>query len=159
MTDTAATASTAATAAPAYRVVVNDEEQYSVWPDHRENPPGWHDAGKTASKEECLAYIEEVWTDMRPRSVREAASGAASGAASEATPLVRLIAEILETDPAEIDDETGPGRSADWTSLRHIQLVTALEHTFGISLSQAEIRGMTSVAAIRETLRGKNAVV
>lgn len=146
---------TAATAAPAYRVVVNDEEQYSVWPDHKENPPGWHDAGKTASKEECLAYIEEVWTDMRPRSVREAVSEATS----DATPLVRLIAEILETDPAQIDDETGPGRSADWTSLRHIQLVTALEHTFGISLSQAEIRGMTSVAAIRETLRAKNAVV
>jgi MbtH protein len=144
MTDTAATAD------PAYRVVVNDEEQYSIWPDHKNNPPGWHDAGKTASREECLAYIEEVWTDMRPRSVREAAS--------DATPLVRLIAEVLETDPAEIDDEAGPGRSGAWTSLRHIQLVTALEHTFDISLSRAEIRGLTSVAAIRKTLRAKNAL-
>ncbi|GLZ31994.1 hypothetical protein Lesp02_41820 [Lentzea sp. NBRC 105346] len=145
MTDTAATAD------PAYRVVVNDEEQYSIWPDHKENPPGWHDAGKTASKQECLAYIEEVWTDMRPRSVREAGS--------DATPLVRLIAEVLQTDPALIDDDSGPGRSGMWTSLKHVQLVTTLEHTFGISLSQAEIRGMNSVAAIRDTLRAKNALV
>jgi len=144
MTDTAATSD------PAYRVVVNDEEQYSIWPDHKENPPGWNDAGKTASKQECLTYIEEVWTDMRPRSVREAAS--------DATPLVRLIAEVLETDPANIDDEAGPGRFGVWTSLKHVQLVAALEHTFGISLSHAEIRGLTSVAAIRETLRAKNAL-
>jgi MbtH protein len=54
------------------KVVVNDEEQYSVWPVARENPSGWRDAGKTGTKAECLAYIEQVWTDMRPRSLREA---------------------------------------------------------------------------------------
>ena len=53
------------------KVVVNDEDQYSVWPVARANPPGWCDAGKTGSKAECLAYIEQVWTDMRPRSLRE----------------------------------------------------------------------------------------
>jgi len=53
------------------KVVVNDEEQYSVWPVARENPPGWRDAGKTGTKAECLGYIEQVWTDMRPRSLRE----------------------------------------------------------------------------------------
>ena len=53
-----------------YKVVVNHEEQYSIWPADRENAPGWRDAGKTATKAECLAYIEEVWTDMRPLSVR-----------------------------------------------------------------------------------------
>jgi MbtH protein len=55
----------------AYKVVVNHEEQYSIWPDGRENPPGWRDAGKAGSKAECLAYINEVWTDMRPLSLRQ----------------------------------------------------------------------------------------
>lgn len=53
------------------KVVVNHEEQYSLWPSYRENPPGWRDAGKSGSKEECLAYIKEVWTDMRPLSLRQ----------------------------------------------------------------------------------------
>jgi MbtH protein len=56
---------------PAYKVVVNHEEQYSIWPLNRANPPGWRDAGKTGSKEECLEYIKEVWIDMRPLSVRQ----------------------------------------------------------------------------------------
>jgi MbtH protein len=54
-----------------YRVVVNHEEQYSIWPADREAPPGWRDAGKTGSKEECLAHVKEVWTDMRPLSLRK----------------------------------------------------------------------------------------
>ena len=55
----------------AYKVVVNHEEQYSIWPADRENALGWNDAGKSGTKEECLAYIKEVWTDMRPLSLRE----------------------------------------------------------------------------------------
>ena len=54
-----------------YKVVVNHEEQYSIWPAHRENPLGWKDAGKEGTKAEVLAYIEEVWTDMRPLSLRK----------------------------------------------------------------------------------------
>lgn len=54
-----------------YAVVVNHEEQYSIWPEQRELPLGWKLAGKTGSKAECLAYIEEVWTDMRPLSLRK----------------------------------------------------------------------------------------
>jgi MbtH protein len=54
-----------------YKVVVNDEEQYSIWPADRENALGWHDEGKTGTKQECLDHIEEVWTDMRPKSLRE----------------------------------------------------------------------------------------
>jgi len=54
-----------------YKVVVNHEEQYSIWPAERENPLGWRDAGKTGFKEECLEYIKDVWTDMRPLSVRK----------------------------------------------------------------------------------------
>jgi MbtH protein len=52
------------------KVVVNAEEQYSLWPLERENPAGWRDAGKTGTKAECLEYIKQVWTDMRPLSVR-----------------------------------------------------------------------------------------
>jgi MbtH protein len=54
-----------------YEVVVNDEEQYSIWPADRDLPLGWHAVGKSGTKAECLAYIEEVWTDMRPLSLRK----------------------------------------------------------------------------------------
>jgi MbtH protein len=54
-----------------YKVVLNHEEQYSIWPADRENALGWKDAGKTGPKAECLAYIKEVWTDMRPLSLRK----------------------------------------------------------------------------------------
>jgi len=53
-----------------YRVVVNDEEQYSIWPVALECPLGWRDAGKSGAKAECLAYVESVWSDMRPLSLR-----------------------------------------------------------------------------------------
>jgi MbtH protein len=58
-----------------YRVVVNHEEQYSIWPADRDLPAGWRDAGKTGLKPECLAYIETVWTDMRPLSLRKQMEG------------------------------------------------------------------------------------
>jgi MbtH protein len=51
-------------------VVVNDEEQYSIWPADRELPAGWRPGGCTGTEDECLAYIEEIWTDMRPLSLR-----------------------------------------------------------------------------------------
>jgi MbtH protein len=53
-----------------YKVLLNHEEQYSIWPERLENPLGWKDAGKKGTKKECLAYIDEVWTDMRPLSLR-----------------------------------------------------------------------------------------
>lgn len=55
-----------------YRVVINHEEQFSIWPTDREIPSGWIDAGKSGTKTECLAYIDQVWTDMRPLSLRKA---------------------------------------------------------------------------------------
>lgn len=55
-----------------YKVVLNDEEQYSIWADDRPPPAGWREAGFAGTKEACLAHIDEVWTDMRPRSLREA---------------------------------------------------------------------------------------
>ena len=53
-----------------YKVVVNHEEQYALWPEARENAPGWKDAGKRGTKAECLEHIRQVWTDMRPLSLR-----------------------------------------------------------------------------------------
>jgi MbtH protein len=55
-----------------YKVVVNHEEQYSIWPAHRENAAGWRDEGKQGSKAECLEHIQEIWTDLRPLSLRKA---------------------------------------------------------------------------------------
>ncbi|MBE9190297.1 MbtH family protein [Gloeocapsopsis crepidinum LEGE 06123] len=54
-----------------YKVVVNHEEQYSIWFADQQNPLGWRDAGKTGLKAECLEYIKEVWTDMKPLSLRK----------------------------------------------------------------------------------------
>jgi MbtH protein len=54
-----------------FNVVSNHEEQYSLWPAERELPAGWRAVGKSGTKKECLAYIEEVWTDMRPLSLRK----------------------------------------------------------------------------------------
>jgi MbtH protein len=66
-----------------YKVVVNHEEQYSIWPAERENALGWKDAGKTGAKTECLAWIKEVWTDMRPLSLRKRMDEAARQQAGE----------------------------------------------------------------------------
>ncbi|MGD9482086.1 MbtH family NRPS accessory protein [Streptomyces sp. TRM70308] len=55
-----------------YQVVRNDEEQYSIWAEGRPMPAGWHTTGVTGSQDECLAHIGEVWTDMRPKSLRVA---------------------------------------------------------------------------------------
>lgn len=54
-----------------YKVVVNHEEQYSIWPDYKEIPAGWRAVGKAGPKADCLEYIKEVWTDMRPLSLRK----------------------------------------------------------------------------------------
>jgi MbtH protein len=53
-----------------YVVVINEEEQYSIWPAEGEPPPGWEATGVTGTKEQCLAHIEQVWLDMRPASLR-----------------------------------------------------------------------------------------
>jgi MbtH protein len=65
-----------------YKVVVNHEDQYSIWPADRDLPLGWREVGKSGTKEECLAYIKEVWTDMRPLSLRKKMEEAAAEADS-----------------------------------------------------------------------------
>lgn len=62
-----------------YKVLVNGEEQYSLWPDYKEVPAGWREAGKQGSRAECLAFVEASWTDMRPLSLRQKMDGQAAG--------------------------------------------------------------------------------
>jgi MbtH protein len=66
-----------------YRVVVNHEEQYSIWPVERDLPPGWRDAGKEGRKDQCLAFVNEHWTDMRPLSLRKQMGAASKRAAAQ----------------------------------------------------------------------------
>lgn len=65
-----------------YKVVVNHEEQYSIWPAYKQIPAGWREAGREGLKEECLAYVEEVWTDMRPLSLRQSMAAAEAAKAT-----------------------------------------------------------------------------
>jgi MbtH protein len=59
----------------AYRVVVNDEGQYSIWLSYKDIPAGWRDVGVAGNKATCLAHIETVWTDMRPLSLQRRMAG------------------------------------------------------------------------------------
>lgn len=58
-----------------YFVVINHEEQYSIWPYYKKIPDGWKPIGDPKTKEQCLSYIEEVWVDMRPLSLRKQMEG------------------------------------------------------------------------------------
>lgn len=66
------------------KVVVNNQKQYSIWPADRDNPLGWSDAGKIGLKADCLAYIEEVWADMRPLGLQEYMSSVSVAGSHEA---------------------------------------------------------------------------
>jgi MbtH protein len=61
-----------------YRVVVNDEEQFSIWPAARELPLGWRAEGTAGTRDECLQHISQVWTDMRPLSLRSRMAAASA---------------------------------------------------------------------------------
>jgi MbtH protein len=137
-----------------YLVVVNDEEQYSIWPSGPEIPAGWRPVGVTGTEDQCVAYVDEVWQDIRPRSVRLALAGPAPIAATAEDRLTRLVADVLGAEPAELTDATAATENR-WTSLKHIELVITLEDVFGVSFSHAEIRAMTSLEVIRKTLRDK----
>ena len=77
-----------------YKVVINHEEQYSLRSfapsDERGNPAGWRDAGFTGSREACLAYIDENWTDMRPASLRTVLAAVSAAASSRESKKARL---------------------------------------------------------------------
>lgn len=78
-----------------YHVVLNHEEQYSIWPTDRDIPNGWRAEGTVGTKDECLAHIDEVWTDMRPLSLRKYMEDAA-----------RRQDDVPEEIPAEVDEES-----------------------------------------------------
>jgi MbtH protein len=69
-----------------YRVVVNDEEQYSIWPVGLTLPAGWHEVGISGGESECLEHIATVWTDLRPKSLREAVTSVTDATAGTGTP-------------------------------------------------------------------------
>jgi MbtH protein len=54
-----------------FKVLVNEEEQYSLWPARREPPPGWQDTGKRGTKAACVSFINDAWVDLRPLSLRK----------------------------------------------------------------------------------------
>lgn len=62
-----------------FKVLVNHEEQYSLWPDYKAVPTGWRETGQRGSKAECLAYVDREWTDMRPLSLRQSMNEQAAG--------------------------------------------------------------------------------
>ena len=66
-------------AAPQFKVLVNHEEQYSLWRDDWPDAPGWRETGQRGTREECLAYVDQVWTDMRPLSLRQRMAADANG--------------------------------------------------------------------------------
>lgn len=93
-----------------YWVVANHEEQYSIWPTHKEIPKGWVAVGPEGSKDACLDYIETVWTDMRPRSLRLEMRDSTSNGAADATPdesaqgdLAAVIEQILTEHSDRVD--------------------------------------------------------
>lgn len=74
-----------------YQVVVNHEKQYSIWPDYKAIPQGWWAMGNTGKKDACLAYVLEVWTDMRPLSLRRQMAAAAQQKGREQAPAGREV--------------------------------------------------------------------
>jgi len=100
-----------------YRAVANHEEQYSIWPVSRELPAGWREAGKEGSKSECLSYIEEVWTDMRPLSLRrhmeELERNPPPEAAAEQIDDAAPLVERLSSGKRAVRFMSRPERTAD----------------------------------------------
>lgn len=106
-----------------YRVVVNDEEQYSIWLAHKDVPAGWRDVGTSGDKDECLAYIQEVWTDMRPKSVRlqmeeRAESLRPPPAADEAPTEAEVDELVLRLSEGRHPVTASPGNHRTWEGLR-----------------------------------------
>ena len=101
-----------------YKVVVNHEEQYSIWPQYRENAPGWNDVGKSGSKAECLEYIKEVWTDMRPLSLRKRMEQAANepqpAPPTPAAPSGPSLVERLSTGLHRVEFNSQVERTGKW---------------------------------------------
>lgn len=114
-----------------YRVVVNDEEQYSIWPAVESVPDGWHEVGVEGSRTECLDHIELVWTDMRPRSLRERMAAVPDGTPSAVD---ELLAGILDDSRPDLVTRLATGEHPVELMLRPEPTVSrlreALDHQY-----------------------------
>jgi uncharacterized protein YbdZ (MbtH family) len=110
-----------------YRVVVNHEEQYSIWPEYKEIPLGWRDVGKIGQKSECLSYIKEVWTDMRPLSLRKQMEEAAKKRALEPPSPPPQTARKTKKREDSLVSRLSKGRHKVESSLRPEKTANALK--------------------------------
>lgn len=126
------------------KVVLNHEEQYSIWPADRDNPPGWRDEGKVGTKDECLAHIEEVWTDMRPLSLRKQMAEAARSPQPPASDIPVEEQESVESLPVRLSR----GDHSLEASLRPDRTVSALKECLDrrfVHVRFTETRGGTEL--------------
>jgi MbtH protein len=84
-----------------YDVVMNHEEQYSIWLKGKEIPAGWVAVGKSGLKAECLAYIDEVWTDMRPLSLRKHMEAFEAQRAAEHSSSTEIASQAADAEVLE----------------------------------------------------------
>lgn len=133
--------------AAGYKVLVNGEEQYALWPEGKETPAGWRDAGRAGDRETCLAYVREVWTDMRPlglrRQMEAAALVAPEPAPRDEEPEPPGLVERLSEGSHPVEVDLRPEKSAallgqaiarDYVSLRFTATRGAAE--FGLRLDR-----------------------
>jgi uncharacterized protein YbdZ (MbtH family) len=113
-----------------YHVVVNHEEQYSIWPAERDLPPGWRADGTTGTKEECLAHIDEVWTDMRPLSLRQ---------------YMDQMPEVLPAEDADDLDDPAESLVARLSREQHPVEISLRPERTGAALREAVERGYVFV--------------
>ena len=109
-----------------YTVVVNHEEQYSIWPADRPIPLGWTSIGKSGRKDECLATIESVWTDMRPLSLRRRAKEAENPHAAKPTAIGGVDREECSPGPSLVE-RLSSGRHPVEAALRPEKTATVLK--------------------------------
>jgi uncharacterized protein YbdZ (MbtH family) len=129
-----------------YKVVVNHEEQYSIWPEYKELPLGWKDVGKSGAKPECLAYIKEVWTDMRPLSLRKQMEESARRRAQEPPPPNAERAHKPKED--DLVSRLSKGEHLVESSLRPEKTVQALKERIDLGyvhIKFTETRGGTEL--------------
>jgi len=130
-----------------YKVVVNHEEQYSIWPEYKETPRGWREVGKNGPKPECLAYIKEVWTDMRPLSLRKEMEEAAQRRAQE-PPSPQGANGLPEAKEETLVSRLSKGRHPVESSLRPEKTVQALKDRIDLGyvhIKFTETRGGTEL--------------
>jgi uncharacterized protein YbdZ (MbtH family) len=132
-----------------YCVVVNDEEQYSIWPTERDMPAGWHNVGKVGTKQECLDHIEVIWTDMRPLSLRKKMEEWKNN-----PPPPRSIEMPEEHDEPSLVDRLCAGDHKVIASLRPDRTAQALQEAINrqyVLVKFTETRGQTELGMDLDT--------